>query len=283
MKALTFSLLMLSLPLSAFAQASTEPVGAAAQVPPAAQADTAKPPPPASGGSAAPPTAGDNSKILVPRDTLIPVTLLTTINTKSNFVGQAIFCKSIYPITVGNQIVIPEGSSIRGTVTEVVRPGRLKGRAKLGLRFDELVLPNGTTRQLRATLAGFGSAGREGFDPKEGEIKGDRSKKNAEEKVDTTTEAGVEIGSIVGIEEGHPVEGVTIGAGAGAAAGVVWFLASHASDIVLPQGISLTMRLSLPLTFDRAEVEPPAHQEVAPHSRYDAGPAVPHRDYTTRN
>ena len=95
--------------------------------------------------------------------------LMNTINTKSAYVGQAIYCESIYPITVGNHIIIPKGSSIRGTVTEVVRPGRVKGRAQLGLRFDELILPNGTTRHLRATLAGFGSAGDDKFKPKEGQ------------------------------------------------------------------------------------------------------------------
>ena len=38
--------------------------------------------------------------------------LMNTINTKSAFVGQAIYCESIYPITVGNHIIIPKGSSI---------------------------------------------------------------------------------------------------------------------------------------------------------------------------
>jgi type IV secretion system protein VirB10 len=277
MKAIVLSLLMVSIPLAGFAQGPETSAGAAAQRQPASQTETAKPASPAPGAPAGQPTTVDNSKFVVPRDTLIPVVLLTTINTRSNIVGQAIFCKSIYPIAVENHIIIPEGSSIRGTVMEVVRPGRIKGRAKLGLRFDEVILPNGTTRHLRASLAGFGSPGKERFNPKEGQIEGDRSK-NAGAKLPQTTMEGAEIGEDVGWLEDHPGEGMGIGAAAGAAAGVVWILATRSSDIVLPPGISLTLQLSQPVTFDRAELVSPEHQEVPPPSRYDAGPALPRRD-----
>ncbi len=283
MKAITLSLLMLSLALPGFAQTPAGPVGAAAQRQQTPQPESAKPAAPAPASPPGEPVAVDDSQIVVPGDTLIPVKLLTTINTKSNYVGQAIFCRSIYPIAVGNHIIIPVGSSIRGTVVEVVRPGRVKGRAKLGLRFDELILPNGTTRYMRATLAGFGSEGNERFDRKEGQIEGTRSKNDAEGKIETTTNAGVEAGSIVGIEVGHPAEGMGIGAAGGATTGVVWLLATRASDIVLPQGISLTVRLSLPLIFDPGEVPPPDREEAAPHSPYEEGPATPRTVYVPRN
>ena len=283
MKAFTLSLLMLSLALPGIAQTPASPVGAAAQPQQTPQVETAKPAAPVPAAPPGQPVAVDDSQIVVPQDTLIPVVLLTTINTKSNFVGQAIFCRSIYPVAVGNHIIIPVGSSIQGTVTEVIRPGRVKGRAKLGLRFDELVLPNGTTRRLRATLAGFGSAGNERFDRKEGQVEGSRSKNDAEEKIEKTTNAGAEAGSIVGWWEDHPGEGMAIGAAAGATAGVVWILATRANDIVLPEGISLTVRLSQPITFDPDEVPPPIPEEPAPRSPYNEGPAIPRTVYTPRN
>jgi hypothetical protein len=276
---ITLLLLMLSLALPGFAQAPSGPiVGSPAQSQPASHPGNTNATPPVALETTPPPPVSDDSTIVVPRDTLIPIVLTTTINTKSDFVGQAIFGRSIYPITVGNRIIIPEGSAIRGTVTEVVRPGRFKGRAKLGLRFDELVLPNGTTRQLRASLAGFGSPGNERFNPQEGQIEGSRAKKNPGEKVEQTTEAGSEIGSIVGWGDNHPIEGVALGTAAGAAAGVIWFMATRASDIVLPPGVSLTLKLSQPVTFARAEVPTPERQEPPPHSPYDGGPALPRRD-----
>jgi type IV secretory pathway VirB10-like protein len=152
MKAITLSLLMLALTQTSFAQTPAGPVDPPAATQPAATVETT--PAAHSAPIVTPESRGvADAKIEIPKDTTIPMILMNTINTRSAYVGQAIYCESIYPITVRNHIVIPKGSSIRGTVTEVLHPGRLKGRAQLGLRFDELILPNGTTRHLRAALA----------------------------------------------------------------------------------------------------------------------------------
>jgi len=276
MKVISFSLLMLALALPILAQTPAGPVGTAAQPPPPASGETANPAAPSPPAVPADsPVAVANSKIVVPRDTTIPMMLMNTINTKSAFVGQAIYCESIYPITVGNHIIIPKGSSVRGTVTEVIRPGRVKGRAQLGLRFDELILPNGTTRHLRATLAGFGTAGDEKFKPNEGQIEGGGSKGKDAETVARTTIPGAEIGTIVGAAKGAPLEGLGIGSAAGAATGLIWILATRGKDVVLPYGTNLELQLSQPVTFERDEVEPPSH--------YDAGPTIPRREYGPRN
>lgn len=267
MKVITLSLLILTLAIPVIAQTPASPA-----IPPAQPQPTAPSAPAVPAGS---PMAASNSKIVVPGDTTIPMILLNTINTKSAYVGQSIYCESIYPITVGNHIIIPKGSSIRGTVTEVIRPGRVKGRAQIGLRFDELILPNGTTRHLRATLSGFGSEGNDKYKPKEGQIEGGGSKGKDAETVARTTIPGAEIGTIVGAAKGAPLEGLGIGSAAGAAAGVAWILAARGKDIVLPHGTSLELQLSQPVAFDREEVEPA--------SRYDAGPAMPRQEYGPRN
>ncbi|HMD85127.1 MAG TPA: hypothetical protein VKO18_10560 [Terriglobia bacterium] len=275
MKGITPSLLMLALAIPGFAQTPAGPVGAAAQAQSAAPTETAAPAPSAPAVPADSPVAVANSKIVVPADTTIPMLLMNTINTKSAHVGQFIYCESIYPITVGNHIIIPKGSSIRGTVTEVIRPGHVKGRAQLGLRFDELVLPNGTTRQLRATLSGFGSEGNEKFKPREGQVEGGGSKGKDAETVARTTLPGAEIGTIVGAAKGAPLEGLGIGSAAGAATGLVWILATRGKDVVLPYGTNLELQLSQPVSFDR--------EEVAAPSPYDVGPMMPRREYGPRN
>jgi len=211
----------------------------------------------------------------VAADTTIPMILMNTINTKSAFVGQAIYCESIYPISVGSHIVIPKGSSIRGTVTEVIRPGHVKGRAEIGLRFDQLILPNGTTRHLRATLSGFGSAGDDKYKPSEGQIEGGGSKGKDAATIANTTMTGAAVGTIVGAAKGARLEGLGIGSAVGAATGVAWVLATRGKEVVLPYGTSLELQLSQPVTFDR--------EEVAPPSRYDAGPTIPRREYGPRN
>jgi hypothetical protein len=213
----------------------------------------------------------DSSKFVVPAETTIPLVLKNTINTRTVHVGQAIYCETIFPITVSNHIVIPTGSSIKGAVTQVVRPGRVKGRAQIGLRFETLILPNGTTRSLRATLSGFGTTGDEELNQKEAKIKGAGTKGADAGKVAQSTVRGAEIGTIVGAVKGSPGKGLGMGSLAGAAGGLIWVLASRGKEVVLPSGTNLELQLSAPLIFERDEVEPP--------SPYDRAPALPPRQY----
>ncbi len=270
-----FTLSILLLGTASMAQSPAGPVTPVQPQQPVAPTPAAAPTPTASPAPAVTPEPPANGRIEVIANTKIPMILMNTINTKSAYVGQSIYCESIYPITVGNRIIIPKGSSIRGTVTEVIRPGRIKGRAQLGLRFDELVLPNGTTRHLRSSLAGFGSNGDEKFKPNEGKIEGGGSKGKDAETVARTTLPGAEIGTIVGAAKGAPLEGLGIGSAVGAATGVVWILASRGKDIVLPYGTSLELLLIQPVDFDREELEPP--------SVYDEGPNMPRPLYEPRN
>ena len=216
------------------------------------------------------PPQSSASALMVPADTTIPLRLMNTINSRTVQPGQAIYCETIFPITVGNRIVIPRGSSVKGSVTKLVRPGHLKGKAQIGIRFETLILPNGTTHSLRATLSGFGGTGREGFKPKESKIEGASSKGDNAGRVAETTITGAEIGTIAGAASGSPGKGLGIGSLAGAAGGLVWIMASRGKQIVLPSGTNFELQLSAPLTFGRDELDPP--------SRYDAGPALPHRE-----
>jgi type IV secretion system protein VirB10 len=159
---------------------------------------------------------------------------------------------------------------VKGSVTKVVRPGHVKGKGQIGIRFETLILPNGTRRSLRATLSGFGGTGKEGFEPKESQIEGASSKGEKGGKVAETTITGAEIGTIVGAAERSPVKGLGVGSLAGAAGGLVWVFASRGKEIVLPSGTNFELQLSAPLSFSREEVGPP--------SPYDQGPAPPHKE-----
>ncbi len=218
----------------------------------------------------APAARPESSALVVPASTIIPLELMVTINSRTAYAGQPIYCQTVYPITVGNRIVIPVGSYVRGQVTQVVRPGRVKGRAQLGLRFDTLTLPNGTTRPLRATLSGFGGTGKEGFKRDESKIEGQSTKGEDAGKVAETTVTGAEVGSIAGVGSGHTVEGLGIGSAAGAVGGLIWVLASRGKEIVLRTGTNLELRLAAPISLEFDEVDPP--------SPYRKGPMLPPHD-----
>ena len=217
-------------------------------------ADDHKTPPPA-----------ERSQIVVPVDTAIPLSLKNTVNSRTAFAGQAIYCETIYPITVGNRIVIPVGSYVKGAVTQVIRPGRVKGKAQVGIRFESLTLPNGTTRALRASLSSYGGTGEEGFKRQESKIEGASTKGEDAGKVATTATQGTIIGGL----STRSGKGAGLGALSGGLGGLIWVLATRGKEVLLPPGTSLELQLSSPLTFDRDEIEPA--------TRYDEGPALPSR------
>jgi type IV secretion system protein VirB10 len=210
------------------------------------------------------------SMLTVPADTTIPLRLGNAINSRTARPGQAIYLDTIFPITVGNKIVIPRGSSVKGSITQVARPKRLKGKAQIGIRFETLILPNGTTRSLRGTLSAFGGTGEEGFKPDESKIEGASSRGNKADTVARTTVTGAEVGTIAGAASGAAAKGLGIGSLAGAAGGLVWVFSKRGKEIVLPPGTNMELQLSEPLSFSRDELDPP--------SRYDSGPQMPRRD-----
>ncbi len=211
--------------------------------------------------------AKPSTKIVVPAQTTIPLALRNTINSKTAYVGQAIYCETIYPITVGNRIVIPVGSYVKGAVTQVVRPGRIKGRAQVGIRIESLTLANGVTRPLRAALSSYSGAGDESFKRDEGKIQGGGQKGRDAEKIATTATQGTIIGGL----SSRSAKGAGIGALAGGVGGLIWVLATRGPEVVLPPGTNLELQLSVPLSFER--------DEIAPTTRYDDGPALPARGH----
>jgi len=211
------------------------------------------------------------SPFVVPKDTTIPVELRNSINSRTAYAGQAIYCDTIYPVTVNDRIVIPVGSWVKGEVTQVVRPGRgLSKKAQIGLRFLEITLPNGTTRSLRATLSGFGGNGKEGFNKRESKVQGESSAGEDAGKIAETTITGAATGTIAGAETHQVGRGLGIGSAIGAAGGAVWVLASRGKEIVLPEGTSLELQLSGPLNFYQDEIESPRSSPT--------GPALPPHD-----
>ena len=195
-------------------------------------------------------------QVVVPAETAIPLVLKNIINSRTAYPGEAIYCTTIFPITVGNRIVLPVGTYVTGEITEVKHAGRIKGKAQLGLRFDSITLPNGTTRPISATLSGFGASGKEGFSPKESRVEGESSKGADAGKVAQTTITGAEIGTIAGVGPNSVGKGLGMGRAAGAAGGLIWVLASRGKEIVLPAGTNLELQLSRPLSFDRDELDP---------------------------
>jgi type IV secretion system protein VirB10 len=198
-----------------------------------------------------PQKAAQDPELVVPVGTVLPIVLNTYLNTKNTQTGDVFYADTVYPIWIQQRLVIPRGSIVRGTVTEVYKPGALKGKGKMAVRFDAVLLPNGVERPLVAAFHGIHGPGAEKIDRKS-------------ESVETggSTNKGAEAGTVINnAGRGAIIGGVTsgaggalIGAGAGAAAGTIITLLSRDRNLVLQPGTQLDVELRQPLRFAYNEV-----------------------------
>ncbi|MBI3665267.1 MAG: hypothetical protein HY236_03430 [Acidobacteria bacterium] len=202
--------------------------------------------------SETPPPA--DAPVVVKSGARIPLALINSVSTKHAAPGDHIYLESVFPILVDGKIVIPVGAYVSGTVTQVKRPGRVKGRGEIYIRFDNMILPNGVTRDFRARVGGIDGRAFEDLDRTEGKITSEGNKGGDARNVGEATAGGATVGAIAGAAAGHPGMGVGIGAAAGAAAGLAGVLLSRGPEAVLAKGTQLDMVLDRDLAFTPAEI-----------------------------
>jgi hypothetical protein len=194
-------------------------------------------------------------QFIVQKGTRVPLSLINSVSTKHASPGDRIYLETVFPILVNGKIIIPPGSWVAGTVTDVKRPGRVKGRGELYVRFDSLTLPNGTTRDFRARIGALDGRASETLDKDEGKIRSEGNKGGDARNVGEAAAAGTSIGVIGGAAAGRPGMGAVYGSAAGAAAGLIGVLLSRGPDAVLSRGETLDMVLDRELNFAAAELD----------------------------
>lgn len=191
------------------------------------------------------------TEIIVPEGTVIPIVLTEYLNTRNNQVGDVFYADTTYPIWIQQRLVIPKGSTIRGTVTEVIRPGKIKGKGRMAVRFDDILLPNGVKRDLIATFRGIHGPGDESLNRKTETVTAGGSKaEDAGTVIGTSSE-----GAIIGAIAGNSAQGAVIGAGAGAAVGVAMMLFTRGRDLVITPGTRFDLELIKPMKFAYNETD----------------------------
>ncbi len=196
-----------------------------------------------------------SDEFVVPAGVKIPLSLMNSVSTKHSAEGDTVYLETIFPILANGRIVIPPGSYVTGTITQVRRPGRVKGRGEMFLRFDSLTLPNGVTRDFRARVAGVDGSANQDLDRGEGAIKSEGNKSGDAQTIGEAASAGLGVGAIAGGVSGQTAKGIGIGAAAGAAAGLLGVMLSRGPDVVLARGTTLEMVMDRELSFTAAEID----------------------------
>lgn len=206
-------------------------------------------PPPVAPKPAPAPQAGSGERVIVPAGTRVGVVLQNGISTRSAKPGDSVYLQTSFPVTVGNRIVIPVGSYLRGELLEAKRPGRVKGRGEFRMRLNMLILPTGYTVDLNAAPRSADSGGKETMD-EEGKVTGGGNKGQKTGTVVSTTATGAAIGAIAGRGKG-----AGIGAGIGAAAGLAAVLLTRGPEAELPRGSTMDVVFERDLTLDGSQIQ----------------------------
>lgn len=256
--------------LALFAQEQTPQATPTPAPPPAASPAAPPAAAPSVPATAKPETQPTGAQYTVDPGTHIPLNLINSISTKNAAEGDRVYLETVFPILSNGKVVIPPGSYVAGTVTQIKRPGRVHGRGELYIRFDSLTLPNGTTRDFRARISALDGRSTEELDKSEGKIKSEGNKSGDARTIAEGAGAGAGIGSIAGAAAGHIGMGAGIGAAAGAAAGLIGVLLSRGPDAVLAKGTTVEMVLDRRLEFDSKEID--FSGSMPPRSNVNEGP-----------
>ena len=166
--------------------------------------------------------------ITVPDNTVLEVTLGTTLASDTSRVEERVQRSVTSPVVIDGATVIPAGSTLVGHVTHVDDSDKVKGRAELSFRFTRL-----TTGSVTYDI-----------DTKPLYYVAESTKKDDAVKIGVGAAAGAVIGAITGGKKGAAI-GTAVGAGAGT--GVV--LATDGKEIRLAEGRKLKVSLTTPLTI----------------------------------
>ena len=179
-------------------------------------------------GAAAPaPEKAPPVEVTVPAGTAVSIRLASSVSTETATEGDAVEGEVAEAVVVGGRTVIPAGAMATGSVTDVVRPGRVKGRARLAVRFTGVTV-GGERKALAATPV---------------VRQGEATKSEDATKVGIGAGAGAAIGAILG-----GGKGAAKGAAVGAAGGTGVVLATRGKDVGIGKGEPVTVELTAPIT-----------------------------------
>lgn len=166
--------------------------------------------------------------LVVAADSVIGLQIERTVTSEAARVEDRVEARVTRDVKSGNSVAIPAGSKMQGSVTLVDRGGKVRERARLGIRFHTLVLADGTQVPIRSE-----TIYREGESPT-----GESSA-----KIGGAAVGGAILGAIIGGRKG-----AAVGGSIGAAGGTAAVMAGGRNPAEVRAGSTVTVRLSEPVT-----------------------------------
>ena len=166
--------------------------------------------------------------LVVSADSVLGLQMETSLTSERARVEDEVVARVTRDVRVGDRVAIPAGAKAHGEVTLVERGGKVRDKARLGIRFTSVVLADGTRVPLETDTI-----------YREGDGPGGQSAA----KIGGGAIGGAILGGILG-----GAKGAVIGATAGGGAGSAVVLAGDRNAATLPSGTPITVRLVKPAT-----------------------------------
>jgi hypothetical protein len=168
-------------------------------------------------------------ELVVTSGSVIGLQTETRLTSETARVEDRVDARVTRDVKLGDRVAIPAGTRAIGSVTQVDRGGKFKEVAKLSVRFNTLVLADGTRVQINTDTI-----------LRSGDPKGDSTA--------AKIGGGAVVGTIIGTIFGG-AKGAAIGGAAGAGAGSAAVASGDRSVAVLASGTPITVRLLAPITI----------------------------------
>jgi hypothetical protein len=169
-------------------------------------------------------------ELVVPSASVIGLQMDTSLSSERARVEDRVEARVTRDVFVDGRVAIPAGTRVIGAVTLVERGGKIKERARLGVRFHTLVFADNTELPIRTE-----SITREGQPPG----------RESSAKIGGAAVGGAILGAIIGGGKGAVIGGAT-----GAAGGTAAVMAGDRNAASLTAGTVLTARLTDPVTIE---------------------------------
>jgi hypothetical protein len=167
-------------------------------------------------------------ELVVEANSVMGLQIETPVTTEHAQIEDRVNARVTRDVLVGGKVAVPAGTPAIGSVTLVERGGKVKDRARLGVRFHTLVMADASRLPIHTE-----SIFREGEEPS----------KESVAKIGGAAAAGAILGAIIG-----GGKGAAIGGAAGAGAGTAATMAGERKPATLQAGSTVTVRLTQPVS-----------------------------------
>lgn len=168
-------------------------------------------------------------QVTIPAGTILRVRLDRALGSDISRVEETVPGTLARSVMVGGRTILPAGSATSGYVAQATRPGKVKGRGRLAVRFTRITPAGADTTYRMQTRAWTAIA--------------PATKKRDAYTIGLPAAGGAAIGAIASGKKG-----AGIGALVGGGAGTVAVLSTRGKEVRVGRGATIAVRLTAPLT-----------------------------------